>query len=254
MSKITKIALTAIIITKNEEKNLRNCLAALQGVADEIIVLDSFSTDNTENICKEFSVKFIQKSWEGYSASKNYANGLASNDYILSLDADEVLSEELRNSIMEVKANFSAPFTYSINRLTNYCGKWIYHCGWRPDIKPRLFDRRLAKWEGDFVHEELVSAGEADFKLLKGDCYHYSYHSVAQHVEKINHFSTLAANDRLAKGKKFSLLKLVFSPLAKFLTIYILKLGILDGKYGFIIAKLSARHNFLREIKMKNKG
>lgn len=253
MPKVTAIFLSAIIITKNEEKNLRRTLASLQGIADEIIVVDSYSTDKTQEICQEFEVKFIQKEWEGYAKTKNWANQQASSDYILSLDADEMLSEELKTSILFVKNNHSGIFAYKINRLTNYCGKWIRHCGWYPEHRPRLFDRRITKWEGDFVHERLVSTSDIKWTTLKGDCYHYSFYTVSQHIDKINHFSSLAAEERLDKGKTISIIKLLFSPPIKFFIIFFLRLGFLDGIYGFTIAMLSSWHNFLREIKMLKK-
>ena len=250
MAKITPIFLSAVIITKNEEKNIRRCLDSLQGIADEFIVVDSYSTDNTENICKEFHVKFFQRKWEGYAQTKNWANQQASSDYIFSIDADEELSPKLKQSILDLKNNPAPDFAYKMPRLTNYCGKWIHHCGWYPDIKPRIFDRRDCKWEGDFVHETLACDPALKWSLLKGDLHHYSYYSFSHHLQKMDHFSTLAAEQRLAKGKKFSLLKLVFAPPVKFITVYIFKLGILDGLYGFIISVFYSLHHFLREVKM----
>lgn len=254
MAKDSKKLITVIIITKNEEKSIPFCLESIKNIADEIIVVDSFSTDNTPEICKSFGVKFIQQPWEGYAQTKNKANKLASYDWILSLDADEVLSAGLQKSILEIKNSSSGEdnYFYKIGRLTNYCGKWIRHGGWYPDVKVRLFDRRKAEWQGEFVHEKLVINQEikTEIPLLKGDCYHYSYHTIAQHVQKVNHFSTLAAQDMYSRGKKFSLLKLVFSPWARFISMYFIKRGILDGKYGFIIAVISAFEKFLRISKL----
>ena len=250
MAKITPIFLSAVIITKNEEKNIRRCLESLQGIADEIIVVDSYSTDNTENICKEFQVKFFQKEWAGYAQTKNWANEQANSDYIFSIDADEEVPAELKKSILAIKENPGDNFAYKMHRLANYCGAWIHHCGWYPDTKPRIFDRRECKWEGDFVHETLSRNNNKEWQLLKGDLHHYSYHSISQHLQKIDNFSTLAAQQRLAKGKKFSLLRLLFAPQFKFFSVYILKLGILDGIYGLTIATFMSWHHFLREMKM----
>lgn len=251
MAKDSKKLITVIIITKNEEKSIPFCLESIKNIADEIIVVDSFSTDNTPEICKSFGVRFFQQAWEGYAQTKNKANKLASYNHILSLDADEVLSPELQKSILDLK-NSDQAFFYKIGRVTNYCGKWIRHGGWYPDVKIRLFDSDKAEWQGEFVHEKLILEDSSieNIPLLKGDCYHYSYHSIAQHVQKVNHFSTLAAQDMYSRGKKFSLFKLVFSPWARFMSMYFIKRGFLDGKYGFIIAIISAFEKFLRIAKL----
>ena len=145
--------ISAVIITKNEQKNIRRCLNSLEGVVDEIIVVDSYSTDDTEKICKEFDIRFVKKEFEDYSNSKNYGNSMAKHPFILSLDADEAISEELKESLALVKSDFKQD-GYSFNRRTNYCGQWIYHCGWYPDVKLRLFRKSKAKWEGK-IHEIL---------------------------------------------------------------------------------------------------
>ncbi|RYD82325.1 MAG: glycosyltransferase family 2 protein [Sphingobacteriales bacterium] len=244
--------LSAVIITKNEEKNIAACLQSLQGIADEVIVVDSFSTDKTEEVCKSFGATFFSKEWEGYASTKNWANAQANSHCIISLDADEVLSEELKKSILAVKNSVDENnnFFYSFHRLTNYCGKWIKHGGWYPDTKTRLFDRRKARWVGDFVHETLQIDDNIQPKLLKGDCLHYSFHSISQHIDNINHYSTLAAQEQFAKGKKSSLGKLIFSPWISFMKMYLFKAGFLDGKYGFIIAVISAMARFIRYAKL----
>jgi glycosyltransferase involved in cell wall biosynthesis len=245
--------LSAVIITKNEEKNVAKCLKSLSGIADEIIVIDSFSTDNTQKICEGFGARFFQREWNGYSEAKNFGNKQAKNDWIISLDADEELSPELQNSILGLKKSGTKHLFYAFNRLTNYCGQWIRHGGWYPDTKVRLFDRKHAEWKGDFVHEKLVYADAIKPIKLSGDCHHYSFNSIAQHVAKENHYSTLAAEARLAKGKKYSLFKLLTSPGITFFRMYFLRLGFLDGAYGFIIAVISAHARFLRYAKMKTK-
>ena len=148
------LKLSVVIITLNEEKNIERCLQSVKDIADEIIVVDSYSDDRTEEICSEFGVKFIQQKFKGYVDQKNDGNALASHDYILSLDADEALSEELAASISQVKENWQFD-AYAMNRLTSYCGKWIRHSGWYPDRKSRLFDRRKARWTGHLVHERV---------------------------------------------------------------------------------------------------
>lgn len=238
--------LSAVIITYNEARNIKRCIASLQDVADEIVVVDSFSTDATPSFCKGLNVQFHQREWKGYSKQKNYGNGLASNDWILSIDADEALSDELKGAILFEKQNGKG-YNYSFNRLTNYCGKWIKHSGWYPDTKIRMFNRTMADWQGE-VHEILTVEG-ASVKKLKGDLLHYSYHSVSDHVIRTNTYSTLGANELFDKGKKASMIKLLFNPWLKFNKMYFIKLGFLDGVAGFTIALVTAYGTFLKYIK-----
>jgi len=236
--------LAVVIITLNEERNIRRCLQSVQGLADEIIVLDAFSTDNTKQICDEFPVRFVQRQWEGYSASKNHLNSLVESKYILSLDADEALSSELYSEIKLAKENgFSG--TYSVNRMTNYMGKWIKHSGWFPDIKPRLFPKAGSYWSGEYVHETLVHP-ESPEQLFKGILEHYSYYSYADHRARADKYSYLTAQKFNAKGKKAGSLKPYFSAVARFISMYFLKLGFLDGWAGFKIAQISAQSNVVK--------
>jgi glycosyltransferase involved in cell wall biosynthesis len=239
--------LSVVIITFNEELNIKRCLDSIQEVADDVVIVDSFSTDKTEEISEKHKVNFIKRKWEGYSETKNFANAQAQFDWILSLDADEALSEELIKSILEIKKD-SATGTYKFNRLTNYCGTWIKHCGWYPDTKTRIFDRRTSKWEGK-IHEQLITVGPAI--LLKGDCLHYSYYTLDQHYKQSDKFSTLSAQSLYEKGKKASLLKLLLSPVVKFLNDYIFKLGFLDGVAGYTICKISAFTTYLKYKKLR---
>jgi len=245
--------LSVVIITKNEAKNVAICLDSLQGIADEIIVIDSFSTDETREICLKYGALFFQREWNGYSEAKNFGNDKARYDWILSIDADEALSPELRKSILEIKKTGSQNYFYTFNRLTNYCGQWIRHGGWYPDTKLRLFDRRVARWQGDFAHETLVFPDTIKPIRLKGDLYHYSFNSVAQHVDKVNKYSSLIAAERLSQGRTGSAFKMIFGPIATFFKFYIIKTGFLDGRNGFIIAVISAYDNFLRSAKMRGK-
>jgi glycosyltransferase involved in cell wall biosynthesis len=242
------LQLSVVIITFNEEKNIGRCLDSLREIADEIVVVDSFSTDHTASICKKYNVNFIQRQWEGYSATKNFANAQAKNNWILSLDADEALSDELRKSILAAKQQ-THPKAYQFNRLTNYCGKWIKHCGWYPDRKTRIFDKTNASWEGT-IHERLVVKNEVP-DLLKGDCLHYSYYTIEEHYRQSDKFATLSAESMFQQGKKVSLLKLLFSPLIKFAECYFLKLGFLDGIAGYTICKITASATFSKYRKLR---
>ncbi len=236
--------LSVVIITFNEEKNIGRCLESVKGIADDIVVVDSFSTDKTANICNHYKVNFIQHKWEGYSATKNFANSQAVYDWILSLDADEELSDKLKESIREVKQKGELS-SCEFNRLTNYCGKWIKHCGWFPDTKVRIFDRRDTYWEGT-IHEKLKSVSTKQVKKLAGDCLHYSYYTTDDHYKQVYYFTDILARAQYKEGKTASVFRLYLSPVVKFLRDYILKLGILDGKAGFSISRISAYATYLK--------
>ncbi len=243
------ITISAVIITLNEEQNIGRCIDSLSGVAEEVIVLDSFSTDKTAEICQAKRVKFFQKRWQGFSASKNYANDLATMDFVLSVDADEVLSDELRQSIIEQKKN-PVFIAYSVNRLTNYCGQWIHYCGWYPDTKIRLFKRGEAMWTGE-IHEELAFSSRVEIKKLKGDLLHYSFPTIASHIGTLNSFSEIAAKEAFSKKKKVSfILHIILNPLFTFFKKYIFQKGFLDGYYGFIICAISGFANFTKYVKL----
>lgn len=237
--------ISATIITLNEERNILRCIRSLKDVADEIIVLDAFSTDQTKAICEAENVRIEQRKWEGYAASKNYLNSLAQYDYIFSIDADEALDETLRKSILDVKKE-SKRAVYSVNRLTNYCGKWIKHGGWYPDVKIRLFPKEGSHWEGAHVHEELIFPEEMKVYQLSGHLEHYSYYSHEGHRERADKYSTLTAQKMFEKGKRANSLKPYLSALARFVGMYIIKGGILDGKMGFKIAQISAQSNVFK--------
>lgn len=244
------IQLSVVIITLNEEKNIGRCIDSVKEIADEILVIDSFSTDKTREICEKKGARFIENSWGGYIDQKNYANKKASFPYIFSIDADEALSDELKASILKVKKVWQYD-GYEMNRITNYCGKWIKHCGWYPDKKLRLFDKRKAKWTGHKIHEYVEMPKDATTSFLKGDLFHYSYYSISEHMNQANHFSDLAAEALFEKGKKVNSIKLFFSPISRFIRDYFLKLGILDGFYGFVICQISAHATYLKYVKLK---
>lgn len=244
------VKISAVIITFNEERNIKRCLQSLGGIVDEIVVVDSFSTDDTESLCKPFGVRFIKHPFEGHIQQKSWAAGQASFDYILSLDADEALSEQLKVSITSAKSNWEAD-GYSFSRLNNYLGKWIKHCGWYPDIKLRLWDRRKGDWGGDNPHDRVIMQEGSQVKKIGGDLLHYSYHSIQQHLNQINSFTEIAAKQAIANGKSSSVFKAVFKSFWKFKRDYIFKLGFLDGYYGFVICVLSAYAVFVKYIKIR---
>lgn len=241
---------SAVIITYNEARNIGRCLESLRTVADDIVVLDSFSTDATEAICAEYGVRFIQHAFDGHIEQKNRAITLAKYDWVLSLDADEALSDTLRDSILACKAHIAAD-GYSMNRLTNYCGQWIRHSGWYPDRKLRLFDRRKAQWGGRNPHDKIVMEEGAKVLHLKGDLLHYSYYTVDEHRERSLKYAHISSRAMLAEGKKFNYLHLLIRPLAKFIKMYVLKAGFLDGRAGFTIAWITTVETWRRYYLLK---
>ncbi len=248
--------ISAVIITYNEERNIARCLDSLQGIADEILIVDSFSNDNTRNICRDRGARVIENAFAGYIEQKNFAVSKASFQYILSLDADEALDEEMKKSILEVKNHWTRN-AYSFNRLTNYCGKWIYHCGWYPDKKLRLFDREKCVWAGTNPHDRLEFTDTDSWSgHLHGNILHYSYYSIEEHERQTERFTTIAAKALHKQGKKDSFIKRYLSPAAKFLKDYIINLGILDGHYGWTICRISAYSTWLKykKLSLMNQG
>lgn len=243
------VRLSAVIITFNEERNIARCIDSLQGVADEIVVVDSFSVDATPEICRSKGVHFISHAFEGYIEQKNFALDQASCDHILSLDADEALSDELRQSILRVKSAWNED-AYSMNRLTNYCGTWVRHGGWYPDRKVRLFRKNSGRWTGINPHDEfrLVSGGRQSH--IKGDLLHYSYYTIDDHERQIDRFSAIGAKALFEKGVRSNVLKLMYKPAARFFRNYLLKMGFLDGKTGWIIARKSTKAVYWKYLRL----
>ena len=244
------ISISVVIITLNEDKNIARCIKAVKNIADEIIVIDSFSTDKTQEICKNYNVKFIQHAFEGYIQQKNWAITQASSKYILSLDADEVLSPELEKSILEVTAKWKFD-GYYFNRLTNYCGKWIKHCGWYPDRKLRLWDSSKGSWTGVNPHDRYEMQANATTGFLKGDLFHYSYSSIYQHIEQVNKFTEIAAKADFEKGKTAYIIEIIMHPCWKFFRDFIIKAGFIDGYSGYVICKISANAVFIKYVKIR---
>lgn len=249
--------LSVVIITFNEARNIERVIKSVVNVSDDIIVVDSFSSDNTLTICQKFNVTVVQRKWEGYSQQKNFANTLAKHDYILSLDADEALDSELENEILNLKkSGFSA--VYSVNRLVNYCGQWIKHSTWYPDRKVRIFPKFGSQWVGELVHEELETDQSLNTIQLSGHLHHYTYYNYVEHRKRADKYSDLTALKMHKAGKKATVLKPYFSAFARFMSMYIIHFGFLDGFKGFKIAQISARSNIykykrLRQLNRENK-
>lgn len=232
-------AITVVIITLNEEQNIGRCLDSVVGLADEVLVLDSGSTDRTIEICHEKGAKVVPIKWKGYAATKNEGNAMASNGYILSLDADEALSDQLKSNLLAIKNQLQGAYTF--NRLAYYCGKPIKHCGWYPDRKMRLFPKGTANWEGAYVHETLNLKSGIQNQQIEGDLLHFTYYTIEEHRERAAKYARLASEKLIAEKKKGLLLKAIFSPSWRFIQMYFLKLGFLDGWRGFMISKITSR-------------
>jgi len=203
-----------------------------------------FSIDATESITREHGARFEQRVWEGYSATKHYLNSLVSSDYILSLDADEALSPALVDEILEEKKK-GLQGTYNVNRLTSYCGKWIYHSGWFPDIKPRLFPKEGSYWDGAYVHEVLITPSEPTH-TFQAVVEHYSHYSYVDHRQRVDKYSVLTAQQFFAAGKKVGPMKPYISAIGRFIAMYVIKKGFLDRWMGFQIAQISAQSNVIK--------
>jgi len=242
--------LSVVIITFNEERNIKRCLDSINDIADEIIIVDSFSTDRTEQICNDYNLRFIQHPFEGHIQQKNYALDLATHDLVLSLDADEALSVELKNRIIAVKKNTEYD-GYTMNRMTNYCGKWIRHGTWYPDTKLRLAKKKAVHWGGENPHDKLIINNDK-VQHLKGDILHYSYYSIEGHLQQQQKFSSIAAKAMFQRGKKAPFYKLFLNPLASWVKDILFRFGFLDGKSGFIIAKISANSVYWKYRKLRD--
>ena len=238
------------IITLNEEKNIGRCIDAIKDISDDILVVDSFSTDQTEQICLEKGVRFIKHKFVGNIEQWKFTTSEAVYDHILCLDADEVPGETLLKSIEEVKKNWTHD-GYTFNRLTSYCGKWIRYGGWYPDKKLRIWDRTKGFWGGINPHGEYFMNEGASIKHLKGDLLHYSFTSIQQHIQIVNSYTQSGAKAAFELGKKGSIFKILFSPFFKFIKSYFFQRGFLDGYYGFVIAIISSFATFAKYIKMR---
>ncbi|HEY4154458.1 MAG TPA: glycosyltransferase family 2 protein [Puia sp.] len=242
--------LSVVIISFNEEKNIDRCLRSVKGIADEIVVLDSFSSDRTGAIVKEFGGHFYQQAFTGYGAQKNAASALATHDHILFLDADEFLSEALAGQILREKDGGFPYDGYSMNRLNNYCGRWIRHGSWYPDKKLRILHRQKGAWSLDIVHESLIPDTGARISHLPGDLLHYAYSSIEEHTEKNNRYSTLSALLLYGKGKRTRRSRILLNPFWAFIQSYLLRSGFLDGFFGLTIAIQIAHLTFLKHVKL----
>ena len=235
--------LSVVIITFNEEANIEKCLSSVQGIADEIVVVDSFSTDNTEQLCRKYTTQFIQRTFDGYGKQKQFATHQATYDYILSLDADESLSKELYQSIVNAKNSLPAD-AYSFNRLNFYCNTPIRYCGWYPDKQVRLFNRKKENWNNRNVHETVDLPKGSTVVHLKGDLLHYTCDSIQEHRGKEKKYAWINAHIIAEKKASVSIFTPYVKSVFRFIKTYVIKLGFLDGYYGFAISRTLALSSF----------
>ncbi|MEW6026669.1 MAG: glycosyltransferase family 2 protein [Planctomycetota bacterium] len=257
--------ISVCIICFNEQDNISRCLESVKWVKDkggEIVVVDSFSADKTLEIVREYTDRVFQNKWPGFVNQKNYALSLAQNEWILSIDADEVISDRLRDEIINTfypsKADVSTESLakvdgYWMKRHTFYLGRWINHGGWYPDSKIRLFRKSKAKWGGLDPHDRIIMENDARVGNLNGDIIHYTYKNISHQIKTVDRFSDASSEALMKEGKTFCLCNLLFRPPIKFIETYLFKLGFLDGLPGLIISVSSAYYVFVKYAKMWEK-
>lgn len=241
--------LTATIITLNEERNIARAIESLR-CCDEILIVDSGSADRTTELAEKLGARVIDANWRGYAAQKNWAAEQASHDWVLSLDADEALSEALEGEIWQIKKNGPEFDAYTMPRLAQYLGRWILHSGWYPDRKVRLYDRRRAKWVGNYVHESVEVEGNVGH--LKSNILHFTCSSLSEHLKTMDRYTTLAAQELAARRVTVPLSRMLLAPWWTFLKTYVVQRGFLDGAEGLAIAYMAAFYTFLKYSKARN--
>jgi glycosyltransferase involved in cell wall biosynthesis len=241
--------ITATIITLNEERNIARAIESLR-CCDEILILDSGSTDRTLQLAENLGARVFEAGWRGYSGQKNWAAEQASHDWILSLDADEALSEALEAEIWNLKKSGPRYDGYTMPRLARYLGRWILHSGWYPDRKIRLYDRHKGRWVGDFVHESVQVEGRVG--QLESNILHFTCESLSEHVKTMERYTTLAAQEIAARKIDVPIWRVLADPPWTFLKSFVLQRGFLDGREGLTIAYMAAFYTFLKYAKARN--
>lgn len=242
------IKISACIISYNEERKLEDCLKSLQTVVDEIIIVDSLSTDKTLEIAEKYTDKIYHQKFLGHIEQKNLAVSKATHQWVLSLDCDERLSPQLQHSIMEIKDRIDENDAYRMARKTYYVYRWLNHC-WYPDKKVRLFNKEKARWGGVNPHDKVVVESNS-VKELPGDILHYSFDSISAHIQTLDKFTDIGAQELIKKGKKVTMLSPFTHATWTFLRMYLFRAGFLDGFAGFVASVLSFMHVFVKYSKV----
>lgn len=245
-----QIQLSVVIITFNEEKNIARCLDSVKKVADDIVVVDSFSTDKTKQICIENEIRFVEHKFDGHIEQKTWAITQAKHKHVLSLDADEALTDDLQNEILKIKKNWQND-GYSFNRLTNFCGTWIKHCGWYPDKKLRLWNTTKGTWGGDNPHDKVIMNKNTKTKHINQNILHYSFYTIEEHLKQIDYFTDISSNAAFEKGISSNGFIIFYKSTFKFIRDYFLKRGFLDGYHGYVVCKNSAHAKRLKYSKLR---
>lgn len=240
--------ITIAIITKNEERNIRDCLESVKW-ADEIVVVDNGSTDHTLSICKEYGARVFQEEWKGYSGQKNSAIEKAGNEWVLNLDADERVSPELRQEMQKCLEENQDVDGYWIPRKNFFLGRWIRYCGWYPDLNLRLFRRSRGRFGERAVHERVEVQGKT--LTLTQPLIHETYRSLSDFFQRMDRYSSLAAGEMLREGRKFRSIDPVFRPPFTFLQMYVLRAGFLEGYLGMVLSVLYSYYTFAKYIKLR---
>ena len=243
--------ISATIVACNEANNLARALRSLD-CADEIVVVDSGSTDQTPAIAKSLGARVINQPWQGYAAQKNLATSHAQHDWILSLDADEEFDADAQAAIRAWKSSEPAADGYRFARRARYLGRWILHSGWYPDYKVRLFNRRKGGWGGKYVHESVTVNGRVE--TMPGEILHYTCDSLEEHLQRIELYTDLAAQEMIERGENVNILERLLDPVWVFFHTYFFRLGVLDGRQGFLIATMAARYVRRKYSKLASGG
>jgi glycosyltransferase involved in cell wall biosynthesis len=249
------VKITAAIIAKDEARDIEACVKSV-AFCDEVLVLDSGSTDGTQDLARRAGARVVETDWPGFVAQKNRAVSMATHDWVLSLDADERLDDRLRAAVGRLRdagdpadARGVPIAAFEMTRHAFHLGRWINHGGWFPEWRTRLFDRRRARWGGIDPHDHVDVDGPVA-RLADGEIEHYAYGSLSEHVEQVNRFTSIVAREKVARGRLASLSGMVLRPPARFLKMYVLRLGFLDGRAGFVLAAMAAYYVFLKYAKV----
>lgn len=252
MSAAEPVKISACVIAKDEADRIGACLESL-AFCDEIVVLDSGSSDGTPDLCRAAGARVIETDWPGWVAQKNRAVEAATHDWILSLDADERVDAALRGEIEALRdarlAAASSPRAYEVTRRVFYLGRWIDHGGWYPEWRIRLFDRRAARWGGIDPHDKVETSAPVE-RIQRGNLEHYTYRSIADHLQQMNRFTDVGAQQLYERGKRGGFWAMLLRPPWRFVHMYLLRRGFLDGKAGFVVAVLHAYAGFLKYAKL----